>query len=206
MKSVSIIDDVDDIRKSFEFIINSLKNYEVVSTFNCCEDSISEFKKRGTPDIILMDISLPGMDGIAGTREIKKIDNTVDIIIISVHEDSELVFKALYNGAVGYLTKSADFREIADALDEVSEGGSPMSSKIARMVAQSFHSNIESPLTSRELEILRQIAKGKSYAEISGRLHISVETTKSHINNIYRKLEVKNKIEALNKAKDNHMI
>lgn len=202
---IAIIEDSFEVRESFSVIINSIDEYKVVGAYDCCEDAMRELKKS-RPDVILMDITLPGMDGITGTREIRKIDPNIDIVIISVHENSDLVFRALCNGAIGYLTKSADLREIIDALEELRAGGAPMSTKIARMVAQSFQSKLESPLTKRETQILQLVANGHSYYEISASLNISVETTKSHITNIYRKLEVKNKVEAINFAKRGNII
>ena len=146
------------------------------------------------------------MDGIQGIEEIKRKNHLIDIIVMTIHEDNELVFKALCAGAVGYLTKGADYRHVIEALDEVKNGGSPMSSKIARMVTKSFQRNYFSPLTRRETEVLGLISQGKSYQVISDELFVSVETIKSHIYNIFQKLQVSNKTEAVYRAREDKLI
>ena len=127
-------------------------------------------------------------------------------MVVSVHEDSKLVFEALCAGASGYLTKDTDHIRLLNAIDEVLSGGAPMSSKIASLVVKSFQRNLNSPLSDRETDVLTLLAKGKTYHSIADELFISVETVKTHIRNIYQKLHVTNKTEALKKAAKDKLI
>jgi DNA-binding NarL/FixJ family response regulator len=199
-KRVLIVEDDPEIRRSFEVIVNTSQNFTVVSTYNNCEAAIKHLP-ADRPEIVLMDIGLPGgMNGIQGTKIIKEKSPSTEIVMVTVYEDSELVFEALKSGASGYITKSANYQELLAALEEIIRGGAPMSSKIARMVTDNFHVNLNSPLTRRETEILSLIAEGKTYTQISEELFISKETSKTHIKNIYSKLQVNCKSEAIAKA------
>jgi len=199
-KRVLIIEDDPEIRHSFSVIVNSSQNFFVVNAYNNCETAIRHLA-TDKPEIILMDIGLPGgMNGIQGTKIIKEKSPDTEIVMVTVYEDSELVFEALKSGASGYITKSANYQELLAALEEIIRGGAPMSSKIARLVIDNFHVNPNSPLTKRETEILSLIAEGKTYTQISEELFISKETSKTHIKNIYAKLQVKSKSEAIAKA------
>jgi DNA-binding NarL/FixJ family response regulator len=199
-KRVLIIEDDPEIRHSFQVIVNSSQNFVVANAYGNCEAAIKHLA-TDKPDIALMDIGLPGgMNGIQGTKIIKEKSPSTEIVMVTVYEDSELVFEALKSGASGYITKSANYQELIAALEEIVRGGAPMSSKIARMVTDNFHVNLNSPLTRRETEILSLIAEGKTYTQISEELFISKETSKTHIKNIYSKLQVKCKSEAIAKA------
>ena len=205
-KRVLIVEDDSEIRASFTLIVNSSQKFFVVNTYPSCEEAIKHLNSD-RPDIVLMDIELPGgMNGIQGTKIIKDKNPHADIIMVTVYEDSELVFEALKSGASGYITKSANYMELLSALDEIIKGGAPMSSKIARLVIDNFHVNPNSPLTKRETEILSLIAEGKTYTQISEELFISKETSKTHIKNIYSKLQVKSKSEAIAKANSDKLI
>jgi len=205
-KRVLIIEDDPEIRHSFQVIVNSSQNFIVINTYNSCEAAIKRLVPE-KPEIVLMDIGLPGgMNGIQGTKIIKEKSPGTEIVMVSVYEDSELVFEALKSGASGYITKSANYQELLAALEEIVRGGAPMSSKIARMVIDNFHVNLNSPLTRRETEILSLIAEGKTYTQISEELFISKETSKTHIKNIYSKLQVKCKSEAIAKANSERLI
>lgn len=205
INKVIIIEDNEDVSNAFSLLIGLHDDFAVVNTYTNCEDAI-ENMKSDCPDIILMDIDLPGMSGIEGTKIIKKDYPETNIIIITVFENSKTVFDALCAGAVGYLTKSSDKGKLLSALEEVASGGSPMSAKIARMVVQSFQRNTDSPLSDRETEILSLLSKGKSYAGIAETLFISKDTVKYHIKNIYLKLQVSSKEEAINKANTDRLI
>jgi DNA-binding NarL/FixJ family response regulator len=198
-KRVLIVEDDQEIRNSFSLIVNSSQKFMVINAYNNCESAIDNLQ-RDKPEIILTDIELPGMNGIQGTKLIKEKSPHSDIIMVTVYEDSELVFEALKAGASGYITKSANYMELLTALEEIVKGGAPMSSRIARMVIDNFHVNPNSPLTRRETEILQLIAEGKTYTQISEELFISKETAKTHIKNIYSKLQVNSKSEAIAKA------
>lgn len=199
-KRVLIVEDDSEIRNSFSLIVNSSTEFAVINSYASCEEAIKHLN-QDKPDIVLMDIELPGgMNGIQGTRIIKEKAPHAEIIMVTVYEDSELVFEALKAGASGYITKSANYQELLTALGEIMKGGAPMSSKIARLVIDNFHINPHSPLTKRETEILQLISEGKTYTQISEELFISKETAKTHIKNIYAKLQVRCKSEALAKA------
>jgi len=198
-KKVLIIEDDQEIRNSFSLIVNSSQNFTVTNAYGSCEDAIKHLH-TDRPDYVLMDIELPGINGIKGTRVIKDKYPNIEIVMVTVYEDSDLVFEALKAGASGYITKSANYMELLAALDEITKGGAPMSSKIARLVIDNFHINPNSPLTKRETEILQLISEGKTYTQISEQLFISKETSKTHIKNIYAKLQVNCKSEALAKA------
>jgi DNA-binding NarL/FixJ family response regulator len=204
-KRVIIIEDDQEIRNSYELIVNSSPKFFVVNTYGNCEDAIKQLHNDKV-DIVLMDIELPGMSGIKGTKIIKDKIPHAEIVIVSVYEDSEMVFEALRSGASGYITKSSNYIELLSALEEISKGGAPMSSKIARMVIENFHVNPNSPLSKRETQILQLISEGKTYTQISEDLFISKETSKTHIRNIYSKLQVKSKSEALAKATSEKLI
>lgn len=199
-KRVLIIEDDHEIRDSFSLIINSTPRFFVINSYANCELAIKNLH-NDKPEIILMDIELAGgMSGIQGTKLIKDKSPHIDVIMVTVYEDNELVFEALKAGASGYITKSANYIELLTALEEIIKGGAPMSSKIARMVIDNFRVNPNSPLTKRETEILQLISGGKTYTQISEELFISKDTAKTHIRNIYAKLQVRSKSEALAKA------
>lgn len=198
-KRVMIVEDDQEIRNSFSLIVNSSQRFVVVGAYGDCEEAISSLNKD-KPEIVLMDIELPGMNGIKGTQIIKEKSPNTEVIMVTVYEDSELVFEALKAGASGYITKSANYMELLSALEEIIRGGAPMSSRIARMVIDNYHINPNSPLTKRETTILQLISEGKTYTQISEELFISKETAKTHIKNIYSKLQVNSKSEAIAKA------
>jgi len=203
--AISIIEDNEVVREGLKLLIDSMSNHIVVSTFENCEDALPNLK-YDKPDIILMDLELPGMNGIEGIKQIKKLMPATNIIVISVHENSDLVFESLVAGATGYITKSTNHSQLLNAIDEIMNGGAPMSGKIARMVVESFQRNQNSPLTKRETDVLELLAKGKSYTVIAVELFIHKETVKSHIKHIYHKLMVNSKADAIEKALKNKLI
>jgi len=202
---IEIVEDNDVVRDGLQLLINSMSDHTVVGAYDSCEKAIKNIN-QDQPEVILMDLDLPGMNGIEGIQRIKKTHPDINIIVLTVHEDSEMVFEALCAGASGYITKNANHSRLLDAIDEVQTGGAPMSGKIAKMVVDSFQKNHNSPLTSRETEVLEQLAKGKSYSIIADELFIHKETVKSHIKNIYFKLQVNSKAEALEIARKNKLI
>lgn len=202
---IVIVEDNDAVREGFALIINSVSNYYVVNSYDNAEDAIKNLKKD-TPEIVLMDLELPGMNGIEAISIIKKSHPNVELIVNTIYENSELVFQALVAGASGYITKNTSHSQLLDAIDEVKNGGAPMSSKIAKMVVNSFQKNPNSPLSNRETQVLELLAKGKSYSMIAQELFITKETAKSHIKNIYSKLQVNSKSEAIAKATKDKLI
>ncbi len=202
---IIIVEDNKTVREGFALIINSISKYFVVNTYDNCEDAIKNVKKD-KPDIVLMDLELPGISGIEGIGEIKKIMPNVLVLVNTIYENSDLVFQALCAGASGYITKNSNHSELLEGIEEVLQGGAPMSSKIAKMVVTSFQKNPNSPLSNRETEVLELLAKGKSYSMIAKELFITKETAKSHIKNIYSKLQVNSKSEAIAKATQDKLI
>ncbi len=199
MINVTVVEDDDEIRESLAILINGTPGYACISTFGDCESAIIGVKDD-SPDVILMDIGLPGMSGLEGIRIIKEKKPSIDILMLSVHQDSNMVFEALCAGACGYLIKDTQPLKLLDAIKEAHDGGAPMSTKIARMVVNSFKTEDHSALTQRETQVLVQLCKGKSYRMIAETLFVSEETIKRHIKNIYKKLEVSSKSEAVAKA------
>ncbi|HCZ36570.1 MAG TPA: DNA-binding response regulator [Cytophagales bacterium] len=202
---VVIVEDNTIVREGFAFLVSSNPKFVVVNTYDRAEDAIRNLADD-QPVIMLMDIALPGMNGIKAISEIKKMRPTVHILIISVHEESEVVFEALCAGAIGYLTKTSNYDRVTAALEEIINGGSPMSSQIARMVVSSFARNQRSPLSPRETEILTELATGKSYTRIADQLFLSKDTIRTHIRNIYSKLQVSSKADAIAFAKSERLI
>lgn len=204
-KRVVIVEDDADLRTSFKLLINGSNNFTVKGAYGSCEEALQNLT-ADNPEIVLMDIQLPGINGILGTEKIKQKSPATEVVMLTVYEDGELIFDALKAGAAGYLSKSSNYAEILNALEEVSVGGAPMTSRIARMIVRAFHVNPNSPLSKRETEILKLISEGKTYTQISDELFISKETAKTHIRNIYSKLHVSSKSQAIAKAVQQKLI
>lgn len=200
-KKIIIIEDIEAIREGFVAALQSTGKYNVVNAYDSCEAALLRLH-TDAPDVVLMDIELPGMDGIEGTARIKKEFANCIVLIITVVEDSEKVFQSLCAGAGGYIVKNSNIENIDQTIDEALRGGAPMSLSIAKMVVESFRKEPNSPLSERETEVLQAIASGKSYSKIAQELFISKETVRTHIKNIYRKLEVSSKADALRIANE----
>lgn len=203
---VVIIEDNIPLRDGFTEVINKTNNFRVVDAYDTCEAAIDRIKTDNA-NIYLVDIDLPGINGVEGTKIIKKTLPSCHIIMVTVNENSNVVFDALCAGATGYLTKNISPNEIVDALNEVVSGGAPMSIKIAKMVVSSFQkqpSKIE--LSKREKEVLTLLADGNSYDSIAEQLFISKNTIKFHLKNIYIKLQVNSNIEAVQKANRENLL
>lgn len=198
MVKVVLIEDYEILRKSLKDIVNQEEGYEVVGDFESYEMALPLIKELA-PDILLTDITLPGINGIEGIKQVKQILPQTAIIVVSVHENSQYVFDALCAGAVGYLTKNSGKQKVIDALNQLKLGGAPMSVNIARMVVESFQQKRHNDLTQRENEVLNLLSQGKSYASIADVLCLSVNTIKTHVKNIYEKLQVSSKEELINK-------
>lgn len=203
---VVIVEDNIPLSEAFKEVIDATELFQVASVYDNCEDAI---KRIGydEADIFLMDIDLPGINGVEGAKRIKQLRPKSNIIMVTVHENSDTVFDALCAGASGYLTKNLNPEDLVDALEEAIAGGAPMSIKIAKMVVSSFQkkpSKIE--LSKREKEVLVLLAEGNSYDNIADKLFISKNTIKFHLKNIYIKLQVNSNIEAVNKANKENLI
>ena len=202
---ILIIEDDKILLQTYKKLIEAEDNLIVVNGYTSFEAAEKNLT-ADDPDVILLDIQLPGINGIAAIPLIKKHLPKAHIIILTVFEFEDQIFLALANGAAGYITKDSTSQKIIDAVREVREGGGPMSMNIARMVIKSFQRNTHSPLSKRETEILRLILDGKKRNEIAGELFIELETVKTHIKNIYSKLDVNSRSEAINIAKKNRFI
>jgi DNA-binding NarL/FixJ family response regulator len=197
--AVAIVEDDDDIRAGLAKLIDRTKGFSCVCAYRDCETALPEIA-NDKPDVVLMDIQLPGMSGIAGVQRLKEILPATDIIMLTIHDDDELVFQSLCAGATGYLVKNTKPAKILEAIRDVHEGGAPMSSNIARMIVSSFRRTTQSPLSPREKDVLAQLCKGHSYKMIAEALFLGEETVHSHIKSIYQKLQVHSKSEAILKA------
>jgi DNA-binding NarL/FixJ family response regulator len=202
---IVIIEDDQTIREAYTYLINQEEGYQVVAAYASIEAALKTVKSDD-PHIILLDVELPGMSGIDGIPKLKAQIEDVYIIMLTVYEHEQTVFDALSKGASGYLTKSTPANKIIEALAEVMEGGGPMSAHIARMVVHSFQRSQQSPLTRRETEILEQIANGKTRGRIAEEMFIDLETVKSHLKNIYAKLDVHSRADAIKTARQNKYI
>ena len=202
---VVIIEDDDVIREGYQFLINAVEGYVVVNTYSSYENAVKEISSDD-PDVILLDIELPGANGIESIPKLKKLVPHSHILILTVYESENLIFTALANGASGYLTKNTSSAKIVEAIKEVMEGGGPMSVNIAKLVIKSFQKNQDSPLSKRETQIIELIRNGKSRSQIARDLFIDLETVRSHIKNIYIKLDVNSRADAIKAATDNKLI
>lgn len=204
-KRIVVVEDDPIIREAFTTLISQSGDYTIEKAYSNAEDAIKNIGSDAAA-IYLMDIELPGMNGIEAISKIKQVNAAIQVVVVTVYENDELVFKALCEGASGYLTKNMPPQKLLDSLKELESGGAPMSTNIARMVVSSFHRNRQSPLSARELEVLELLASGKSYSSIADQLFVDKETIRSHIKNIYLKLEVHSKAEAIEKARKNKFI
>lgn len=203
MIQVVIIEDIKEIREGLQILIDGSEGFTCLKTFTTAEQAITELPGF-CPDVALMDINLPGINGIEAVKKLKVQCPSTQFIMSTVYEDDENIFESLKAGASGYLLKKTAPSKIMDAITEVYNGGSPMSSQIARKVIASFQhkDSIDETdiLTPKEKEILKELAKGLRYKEIADEMHISIETVRSHARKIYEKLQVQSRTEALNKV------
>ena len=199
---VSIIEDNRFFRTGWEAILKSDRDFNLVGSYASCEEAF-ETAAIGESDVCLMDIGLPGMSGIEGVRYMKKQFPSIPVIMCTVHDDDDNIFRSLCAGAVGYLLKKTEPEELTRALKDAADGGSPMSPNIARRVIASFQTQQKEPssqedrLSERELHVLQQMALGKSYATIASEMYLSVEGVRYHIRHIYEKLQVHSRSEAI---------
>ncbi|MGC4234661.1 MAG: response regulator transcription factor [Niabella sp.] len=203
--NICVIEDDEVIRKGYVSLLQEDETFFVSGAYASVEAAL-KLLNENQPDIILLDIQLPGIKGVDAIPAIKKLLPATRIIMLTVHESSDLVFTALKNGAAGYLTKNTSFSKIKEHIKEVAAGGGAMSAGIALQVMKHFQKNINSPLTRRETEILECIAAGQSRTKIAAALFIDKETVKSHIKNIYHKLDVNSRDEAIKVARDGKYI
>ncbi|WP_316827533.1 response regulator transcription factor [Pedobacter miscanthi] len=202
---IVLIEDDDILRMGYESLLTDVEDFAVVNSY-ASYDLARKYLEADQPDVILLDIQMPGTNGLQALPFIKKALPQTHIIILTVFDSPELVFEALTMGAGGYLTKNSSAAKIIDAVREVSTGGGAMSTNVARIVMHSFQKNLNSPLTKRETEILDRIANGQTKPQIANDLFIDQETVRSHVKNIYIKLDVNSKAEAIKTAKEKRFI
>lgn len=206
MINVVIVEDNNVIREGLAALINGTPGYSCIGAFSDCESFIDKLNSIPA-DVVLMDIGLPGINGIEGVKVAIRMKSDINILMLTIYEDSDKVFDALCAGACGYLVKKTPPAKLLEAIRDVHEGGSPMSSTVARQVITAFKEtkNISAndygyELSEREKEVLSRLADGYNYQEIANSLFISVDTVRHHIRNIYKKLHVHSQSEAVAKA------
>lgn len=202
MIRIIIVEDNKTIREGLTILINSTDGLKCVANYKSCEEMLQNLKDDN-PDLILMDIGLPGMSGIDGIKKVKEIMPDMLILVLSVYEDDDNIFSALCTGACGYLVKKTPPARLIEAIEEAHKGGSPMSAHIARKVVNYFQNNMkksdssEINLSDREKNVLTSLSKGNSYKMIADSECISLDTVRYHIRNIYKKMHVHSQTEAV---------
>ncbi len=203
IKKVAIVEDDQGLREQLAQILGAARDVRFVGACASAEEAMERIHLL-QPDVVLMDIKLPGMSGIECVTQLKKALPSLQILMLTVYEDSESIFRALKAGADGYLVKSSPPALLLEAIDDVHRGGSPMSSHIARKVVRHFHLIGPSPeesenLSAREQEVLNLLSAGYISKEISDQLGIGIETVRTHVKNICEKMHVRNRVEAVAK-------
>lgn len=196
-----IVEDQPEVREGLQILINGSDGYRCISACRSAEEALEKIHTE-IPDVVLMDINLPGMRGTECVVHIKNSYPQIQVMMLTVFENNDEIFRSLEAGATGYLLKKTPPAKLLEAIRDLVNGGSPMSSEIARKVVQVFHQIPSSKfadanLTAREEEILTYLAKGHLYKEIAAALFINIETVRSHIHNIYQKLHVRTRSELL---------
>jgi DNA-binding NarL/FixJ family response regulator len=198
---ISIVEDDDEIRAHLAFMLSNAEGFSVVSQHRQGEEAMNAILQAPS-DVVLMDINLPGMSGIECARQLKIKLPALQILMLTIYEDADLIFESLKAGASGYLLKRTPAAKLMEAIREVHQGGSPMSSQVARKVVQYFNppkgkSKDMERLSARESEVLDQLARGRLYKEIADTLGVSIDTVRKHLQSIYQKLHVHTRTEAV---------
>jgi DNA-binding NarL/FixJ family response regulator len=197
---VAIVEDDEQVREHLSRLVGEAKGFECVATF-CSGEQALESLSRRAPDVVLMDINLPGISGVECVRQLKLLLPDVHVVMVTVYDDSDRIFQALQMGASGYLLKLSTAADILHAIEEVHRGGAPMSSYIARKVVQSFRrqgasSKPAENLSKRETDVLDYVSRGYTNKEIAEALGLSAETVRGYLKTIYSKLHVRSRTEA----------
>lgn len=201
---VAVVEDQSSIREGLAFLIDSAPGFQCAAACGSAEQAL-EVLPQVNPDVVLMDIGLPGLSGIECIKQLKVLTPRAQIMMLTVFEDHDRIFRSLQAGATGYLLKKEPPEQLLYAIADLHTGGSPMSNQIARRVVEEFQRPTQSTqtfdtLSKREQEILTQLAKGYLYKEIADHLSISLDTVRTHIRHIYEKLQVRSRTQAINKA------
>jgi DNA-binding NarL/FixJ family response regulator len=207
MTSILILEDDEKIRNYLSALIAGSGEFNLIGAFSNAEDAIVFFEKGlgNNVELVLSDIQLTGKTGIDFISWLKPLRPEIQFMVLSVFDDADRIFKALKAGASGYILKNTPANKLIEALQDLKQGGSPMSSQIARKVVNAFQQDVsytdpQESLSLREKEVLEWLSKGYRYQEIADKLFISIETVRTHIRNIYEKLHASNRSEALRKA------
>jgi DNA-binding NarL/FixJ family response regulator len=201
--NVSIVEDNDQLRNTLARLINRAEGFSCISQYANAESAL-EGLPGNKPNVVLMDINLPGINGVECVRKLKQVAPEISCVMLTAYEDTENIFNALAAGANGYLLKRAPRAELLEAIREVHRGGSPMTTHIARKVVLSFQRAAPAPqpgetLSAREQEVLDHLSHGFLYKEIADKMGISYETVHTYIRRIYEKLQVRTRTEAVAK-------
>ncbi len=200
--TVSIVEDNEKLRGTLARVLNRAEGFRCVSQYPSAEEALKDLPSV-KPNVVLMDINLPGINGVECVRQLKKNLPEVQVMMLTVYEDTDNIFDALAAGASGYLLKRTTGAELLEAIRDVQRGGSPMTAHIARKVVQSFQKNAPAQpaenLSEREQQVLDLLSKGLMYKEIADKLQISYETVHTYIRRIYEKLRVRTRTEAVAK-------
>lgn len=201
---IALIEDEESVRSSVKTYIKKQPEFECGIVADSVESFLEQLKNEPTPDVVLMDLKLPGLSGISGISYLKEKFPTMEFIVFTSYGDWELVFDSLRAGAAGYLLKGADLVEIKNAVQLVYSGGAPMSPEIAKKVIKYFSSDkgtkVGEMLTIKERQVVDGLVEGLSYKMIAGKLGISIDTVRFHIKHVYRKLHVNSKAEVIGKS------
>jgi DNA-binding NarL/FixJ family response regulator len=210
--TISIVEDNDKLRGTLAKVIGRAEGFRFVSDYASAEEALAGLPKV-KPEVVLMDINLPGLNGVECVRKLKALLPQTQVMMLTVYEDTENIFNALAAGANGYMLKRTPTKELIEAIREMHRGGSPMTTHIARLVVQSFQKHVATPaqpaggaaggewseLSEREQQVLDLLAQGLIYKEIADKLNIAYETVHTYIRRIYEKLQVRTRTEAVAK-------
>jgi DNA-binding NarL/FixJ family response regulator len=204
MIRVAIVEDDRDVREALKDFCNRQKGMTCTLAEDSAEKFFRSLKGETLPDVVLMDIGLPGLSGISAIRMLKDEHPSVNVIMLTVYMDPHKIFDSLCAGASGYLLKTTPFAEIRDAIQMVHAGGAPMSPQIARKVIEHFQRKSvpapDSELTAREREIVLGLVEGLSYKMLASRMNVTIETIRTHVKNIYQKLQIHSKAEVISRS------
>ena len=203
---VAIVDDDEEIREGLRWILDNTHGYSCVGTYKNCPDAVTNLPTN-LPDVVLMDIGLPGQSGVECAGILKSMYPALHIIMQTVHSSDDKIFDSLRSGASGYILKKTSPEKLLEAIQEVNEGGAPMSGEVARKVLTFFQTpktdKSLSQLSDRELDVLKLLIEGHSYKIIAEKLFVSPHTVRFHLHNIYEKLHVRSRMEAVAKSVKN---
>ena len=204
MIKLLLYEDNPQLREGLTMLINGSEGFDVLAAFKNC-DNVIEQVLAFRPDVVLMDIDMPGVDGLEGLKKIRSVDSEVKILMLTVFDDNKNVFQAISNGANGYILKKTPPARLLEYITEASTGGAPMTASVATQVLKMFSSmnNVKGEdynLSDREKQVLQLLVEGYSYKMIASEMFIAIDTVRSHIKKIYDKLHVNSKSEAVAKA------